>query len=109
MVSNADVVRTLERIADLPEIRGENTFKVRAYRLAALQVGNLGRPRRDIAAGEGGLRSVGVFRIDDGARVAGETEDDVYAALGLPWIPPQGRDDPAEIDVVELITAATEV
>jgi DNA polymerase (family 10) len=61
MVSNADVIRTLERIADLLEIRGENTFKVRAYRLAALQVGNLGRSLADIAASEGGLRSVDGF------------------------------------------------
>lgn len=61
MVSNADVIRTLERIADLLEIRGENTFKVRAYRLAALQVENLGQPLHDIAAGEDGLRSVDGF------------------------------------------------
>jgi DNA polymerase (family X) len=61
MVSNADVVRTLERIADLLEIRGENTFKVRAYRLAALQVESLGRPLHDIASTEDGLRSVAGF------------------------------------------------
>ena len=61
MVSNADVVRTLERIADLLEIRGENTFKVRAYRLAASQVENLGRSLHDIAASDGGLRSVAGF------------------------------------------------
>jgi DNA polymerase (family 10) len=61
MVSNADVVRTLERIADLLEIRGENTFKVRAYRLAASQVENLGTSLLDIAASEGGLRSVDGF------------------------------------------------
>ncbi|HSP65610.1 MAG TPA: hypothetical protein VLO10_05405 [Candidatus Deferrimicrobium sp.] len=41
MVSNADVARTLERIADLLEIRGENTFTARAYRLAAWQAPNL--------------------------------------------------------------------
>ncbi len=61
MVSNADVIRTLERIADLLEIRGENTFKVRAYRLAASQVEHLSRPLHDIAASEGGLRSVDGF------------------------------------------------
>ncbi len=61
MVSNADVIRTLERIADLLEIRGENTFKVRAYRLAAMQVENLGRSLHDIAAAQGDLRSVDGF------------------------------------------------
>jgi DNA polymerase (family 10) len=55
MVSNEDVVRTLERIADLLEIRGENIYKVRAYRQAAVQVENLGESIGDIAAHEGGL------------------------------------------------------
>ena len=60
MVDNADVVRTLERVADLLEIRGENVYKVRAYRTAAVQVENLGEPLASIAAGEG-LRSLAGF------------------------------------------------
>lgn len=40
-MSNADVVRLLERIADVLEIRGENPFKVRAYRKAAAVVESL--------------------------------------------------------------------
>ncbi len=55
------------------------------------------------------LNEYGVFRNDDGARIAGETEEDVYAALGLPWIPPQRREDPAEIDTNALVAVATEV
>jgi DNA polymerase (family 10) len=31
-------------------------------------------------------------------RVAGETEESVFAALGLPWIPPELREDQGEID-----------
>ncbi|GAC1344727.1 MAG: hypothetical protein NVSMB29_18510 [Candidatus Dormibacteria bacterium] len=60
MVSNEDVARTLERVADLLEIRGENAFKVRAYRLAAVQVDNLSRELSEIAT-EGGLRSIAGF------------------------------------------------
>jgi DNA polymerase (family 10) len=60
MVGNADVVRTLERIADLLEVRGENAFKVRAYRLAALQVENLGTELAELAAA-GGLLGVSGF------------------------------------------------
>lgn len=71
MVSNADVVRTLERIADLLEIRGENTFKARAYRQAAVEVENLGRSLHDIASGDGGLRSVEGF----GAAIAERVEE----------------------------------
>jgi DNA polymerase (family 10) len=102
MVSNADVVRTLERIADLLEIRGENTHKVRGRRQAGVQVDNLDRSLCDIAGGY-------VFRNDDGMRPARETEHDVYAALGLSWIPPQRREDPAEIDAAALTPVATEV
>src|SRR5580704_3045443 len=60
MVGNSDVVRTLERIADLLEVMGENAFKVRAYRLAALQVENLGTELSELAAA-GGLRDVSGF------------------------------------------------
>jgi len=61
MVGNADVVRTLERIADFLEIKGENAFKVRAYRLAAAQVENLGEELTDILAREGSLDSIEGF------------------------------------------------
>ncbi|MDJ1431696.1 PHP domain-containing protein [Halostagnicola sp. A-GB9-2] len=45
-----------------------------------------------------------------GDRVAGETEESMYEALGLPWIPPELREDRGEIDAAaagelpELIT-----
>jgi DNA polymerase (family X) len=61
MVANADVVRTLERIADLLDIRGENAFKSRAYRLAAVQVENLSEQLTDILAREGSLDPVDGF------------------------------------------------
>jgi DNA polymerase (family 10) len=37
----------------------------------------------------------------EGRRVAGETEESVYAAVGLPWIPPELREDRGEIEVAE--------
>ena len=42
------------------------------------------------------LNEYGVFRGD--ASIAGATEEDVYAALGLPWIPPEMREDRGEIE-----------
>lgn len=36
------------------------------------------------------INEYGVFRGDD--RVAGRTEEEVYAAVGLPWIPPELRE-----------------
>lgn len=59
-VGNADVVLALERIAGLLEIRGENAFKVRAYRTAAQQTENLAEPLAEIA-GRGGLRDLPGF------------------------------------------------
>jgi DNA polymerase (family 10) len=37
----------------------------------------------------------------EGNRVAGATEKEVYAALGLPWIPPELREDRGEVEAAE--------
>ncbi|HEX7181562.1 MAG TPA: DNA polymerase/3'-5' exonuclease PolX [Thermoanaerobaculia bacterium] len=56
---------------------------------------------------ERGLRisEYGVFRVDgegteeaEGEWMAGQEEADVYAAVGLAWIPPEMREDHGEID-----------
>jgi DNA polymerase (family 10) len=44
------------------------------------------------------LSEYGLFRVDNDARVAGETEAGVYEALGLPWIPPELRENTGEIE-----------
>ncbi|WP_371227032.1 DNA polymerase/3'-5' exonuclease PolX [Pseudomonas sp. QE6] len=45
------------------------------------------------------LNEYGVFK--DTMQVAGETEEDVYQALGLCWIPPELREDRGEIEAAE--------
>jgi DNA polymerase (family 10) len=47
-----------------------------------------------------GLRisEYGVFDEATGARVAGATEEDVYTTVGLPWIPPELRENQGEIE-----------
>jgi DNA polymerase (family 10) len=42
------------------------------------------------------INEYGVFRGDD--RVAGDTEESVFAAVGLPYIPPELREDQGEIE-----------
>jgi len=42
------------------------------------------------------VNEYGVFRGDES--IAGATEEDVYAALGLPWIPPELREDRGEVE-----------
>ncbi len=44
------------------------------------------------------LSEYGLFRIDDETKVAGATEEGVYEALGLAWIPPELRENCGEIE-----------
>ncbi|MEX0826815.1 MAG: DNA polymerase/3'-5' exonuclease PolX [Acidimicrobiia bacterium] len=44
------------------------------------------------------LNEYALSEIDTGKVVASRTEEDVYAALGLPWIPPEIREDDGEIE-----------
>jgi DNA polymerase (family X) len=53
---------------------------------------------REIAIRKGfKLNEYGVYQDD--VSVAGETEHDVYAALGMQWIPPEMREDSGEIEL----------
>ncbi|HVP40216.1 MAG TPA: DNA polymerase/3'-5' exonuclease PolX [Candidatus Saccharimonadales bacterium] len=45
------------------------------------------------------INEYGVYRGEK--RVAGATEEECYRALGLPWIPPEMREDRGEIDLAE--------
>jgi len=44
------------------------------------------------------LSEYGLFRADNDTRVAGESEQEVYDALGLAWIPPELRENSGEIE-----------
>ncbi|MHB1435246.1 MAG: helix-hairpin-helix domain-containing protein [Thermoplasmata archaeon] len=45
------------------------------------------------------INEYGVFRGEE--RIAGTTEEEVYRAVGLPWIPPELREDRGEIEAAE--------
>jgi len=56
---------------------------------------------RDYAARHGiKLNEYGVFRVkgDKETRIGGKTEEEMYAAVGLPLIPPELREDQGEIE-----------
>src|SRR5207244_2669568 len=60
------------------------------------------RRRRERAVRRGlKLNEYGVFHADTGERLAGGTEEEVYAALGLGFIPPELREDRGEIAAAE--------
>jgi len=47
------------------------------------------------------LSEYALARIEDGSFVAGATEEEIYAALGLDWIPPELRENNGEIEASE--------
>ena len=54
---------------------------------------------REIASRKGlRVSEYGVFEEQSGRRVAGLSEEEVYAAVGLPWIPPELRENTGEIE-----------
>jgi DNA polymerase (family 10) len=54
---------------------------------------------RDRAIGLGfKLNEYGLFRLADDVKVAGETEESIYAALGLDWPAPELRENRGEIE-----------
>jgi len=44
------------------------------------------------------INEYGIFRESDNRRIGGEREEDVYRVLGLPYIPPELREDTGEIE-----------
>ena len=47
------------------------------------------------------LSEYALARLDDGSMVAGATEEEIYGALGLDWIPPELRENNGEIEAAE--------
>jgi DNA polymerase (family X) len=53
------------------------------------------------------LNEYGLYRPGDDTRVAGETEDGIYEALGLAFVPPELRENRGEIEAAEAGTLPT--
>jgi DNA polymerase (family X) len=47
------------------------------------------------------LNEYGLAEVEGGKVVASETEEAIYAALGLPWVPPVLREDAGELEAAE--------
>ncbi|WP_089107148.1 DNA polymerase/3'-5' exonuclease PolX [Streptomyces hyaluromycini] len=58
------------------------------------------------------LSEYGLFDVESGEKIVSGTEEEVYARLGLPWIPPTLREDRGEVEaglrgaLPELVTEA---
>ena len=54
---------------------------------------------RELASRKGlKVSEYGVFKEANGTRIAGATEEEVYRAIGLPYIPPELREDTGEVE-----------
>lgn len=124
LVTGPNAAAALERVATYPRVyevlgRGANKTSVKLGR-EGLQVDVRALPRESFGAAlqyfTGSkehnvairtravkmgltLNEYGLFRAETGERVAGETEEEVYAALGLAWIPPEMRENLGEIEL----------
>jgi DNA polymerase (family 10) len=54
---------------------------------------------REIAVRRGlRLSEYGLFRVESGERIASRTEEEIYQALGMSWVPPCLREDGGEVE-----------
>ena len=68
-VHNADIATVFEQIADLLEIRGDNPFRIRAYRNAARSVGEFGREFKSLIESGAGLPKLPGIGADLSAKI----------------------------------------
>jgi DNA polymerase (family 10) len=120
---STDPAATMDRLAALPEVekvlaRGDTKQRVRLRSGLELDLRVVPEPSYGAAlqyftgskehnivmrrrAQERGLK-LNEYGVFEGERyVAGRTEADVYAAVGLPWIPPELRENRGEFELAE--------
>lgn len=105
-MDNAEIARRFNRMASLMEIRGEDSFRVRSYRMAAEAIETWPTPMKSIAKKEGaaGLQEIpGVGKaiagkilelVDRGTfdaweKLTAETPETVLDLLELPGVGPK--------------------
>jgi len=126
LVTGSNAAAALERVATHPKVyevlvRGVNKTSVKFGRdglqvdVRALEHGTFGAAMQyftgskehNVALRQRAVRmgyklsEYGLFRMTDDSRVAGDTEEGVYGALGLDWIPPELRENLGEIELAQ--------
>ena len=105
-MKNEDIARRFNRMASLMEVRGEDSFRIRSYRMAAEAIETWPTPMKEIAAagGAAGLQEIpGVGKaiagktiellekgtFDAWERLTAETPETVLDLLELPGVGPK--------------------
>jgi len=91
-VSNADIARLFDRLADLLEIEGANPFRVRAYRNAAQTIRAQSRSMVDMVAAEEDLSELPDIGEDIAAKIS-----TIVETGGLPLLEEVEAHVPAEL------------
>jgi DNA polymerase (family 10) len=94
-IHNNDVAEIFDELADLLEIKGENQFRVRAYRNAARTVAGLSRSVADLAAEEKGLDGIPGIGKDLAEKIR-----TIVATKKLPVLEDLKREMPASLSTL---------
>jgi DNA polymerase (family 10) len=94
-IHNNDVAGIFDELADLLEIKGENQFRVRAYRNAARTVAGLSRSVADLAAEEKGLDGIPGIGKDLAEKIR-----TIVATKKLPVLEDLKREMPASLSTL---------
>jgi DNA polymerase (family 10) len=85
--------------ADLRRVEGESRGAAMQY-FTGSKAHNIELRDRALQRGYK-LNEYGLFRVDDAARVAGDTEEGIYSALGLRFVEPELREHRGELEASE--------
>src|SRR5690606_3299800 len=80
-MSNAEIARQLDRLADLSELDGDNPFKVRAYRNAAATVRDIEKPVEELLKAGADLTTIKGIGKEIAAKVRTLVETGVLPQL----------------------------
>jgi DNA polymerase (family 10) len=94
-IHNNDVAEIFDELADLLEIKGENQFRVRAYRNAARTVAGLSRSVADLAGEEKGLDGIPGIGKDLAEKIR-----TIVATKKLPLLEDMKREMPAGLSTL---------
>ena len=81
-------------------VLGKDNFGSALHHFTGSKTHNVAMRERAVKMGLK-ISEYGVFKVLGDTRVAGESEESIFKAVGLPWIPPELREGRGEIEAAE--------
>src|SRR5437870_9201804 len=99
-MDNEEIARRFNRMASLMEVRGEDSFRIRSYRMAAEAIETWPTPMKEIAANEG---LAGLLEIPGvGKALAGKIEELLERGTFEAWDRLTAETPESVLDLLEL-------